>query len=132
MAACRRRSVVVEFRNATVAIRSIILGSGRPVHVEVPNPRPAEFVVISASGGQPLAPVLRRRLWMVDCWAPTKFAAENLALDVLDTLDGVFNRTVGDVLVASAAPVGDVVDMPDPDTGIPRARVNIEAIIRAI
>lgn len=121
------------WQNATVAVRSYLAGAvGVPVVVEVPNPRPRRFVLISAAGGRRVSAVTRHRLFMVDSWAESKLEAENLALLVQAAAENARNLLIGSAFIASGSVMGDLIDSPDPDSGAPRMRQNLDFIMRAV
>lgn len=123
---------MVEIGNVTAALRSILLGLGVSVSSQIPNPRPVAFIVLSAAGGSQLSMVSRRRVYMVDVWAASKFEAEELAMRVQRRLESVVNEVSDGVLVSSVSSVTDITDVPDPDTGLPRARQTVQVNVRAI
>ena len=100
--------------------------AGLAAHGRPPVPRPAEFVTAHRVGGMRMNQALEHARVAVTFWAETGARAAQLAvagrtaLGGMTALDGV-NR------VAEAL----VFDVPDPETGLPRVRVDIDLHLTA-
>lgn len=90
---------------------------------EVPNPLPASFIQVMRVGGSHPTPVSERVMLTFLCWAPTKTAAEQLALDALAAVQLL--RTVEGLRVKRCVVVGGVAESPDPDRASPRYQFTV-------
>lgn len=136
MERCPRRWVpvgeVILFGNVTAAVKKHLDGvlGGTKAYANVPNPRPDQFVLLTASGGSDLSIVHDRALLMVDSWGKSAGTASDLAQLARAHLKAIRNQRIGDVLIYSAQPIGGLVYIPDPDSNVPRFRQNFQFTTR--
>lgn len=62
---------------------------GYTVRADVPNPRPERLVTVSRTGGGSDSTVLDRPTVAVQCWAPTRSEAADMALEVESVMDAL-------------------------------------------
>lgn len=99
-------------------------GLGAAAYYEVPETRPSSFLVVEQTGGGVSERVLHRLYVDVDCWAPTRRAAAELAERVMAALASMPDEEA-DVFGAS---VTSTYHNPDPDSGTPRFTVGTEIV----
>lgn len=94
---------------------------GVAVRGDVPNPRPDRLVTVERTGGSADSIVLDRPQISIMCWAPSRPAASELALEVDDALRGW-----DDPRVPSFERSG-LFNFPDSD-GSPRYQLTFEGV----
>lgn len=96
--------------------------TGVSAFVEVPNPRPAEFVAFERVGGSPSIGIDRPSITF-DVWAASRMRAEELALILRDAL---LYQLAADVPQVRGVRVGSVYNFPDLDSGNPRYQLTAD------
>ena len=98
-----------------------------PVHMKVPQDRPASFVRVWRTGGGALNRAVDQPLVTVQGWAQSDLAAHDLAAECRDLL---LNEASGMPLVRSVEVVSGPYLDPDPDSRQPRYTVTARLTVR--
>lgn len=99
-----------------------------PVHVSVPSPRPAEFIVARRNGGGASNRVLDSAAVTVDAWASTSVRAAELA----ENARNAFHNHYTDMpLVRGVEEVTGPYSIPDDESKSPRYRFTVRLAVRA-
>ena len=95
-----------------LAARSI----STPVHNEVPNPRPAEFVRVLRTGGPKDndLPVVENSQLTIECWSDDQPSAATLARTVRALVNAMAGVTVSGVTCYRDDEFSGPADLPDP------------------
>lgn len=98
--------------------------------IKVPNPRPATFLRVQRVGGPSREVVIDDATVVVEAWAPTDQAAENLAQLARAHLLALHGDTVGTTLIYRCIDVGGPGRLPDPASGSPRSTATYQVTVR--
>lgn len=107
--------------------------SALPVVSEVPDPRPAAFVVVQGApgGGRAAAlPVVDQVPVIIDCWAPAMEQAHDLAQNTRALVLAAQGVVVGGTQVYRVSDGGVPAPLPDPLSNTPRYRFLSELTVR--
>lgn len=125
-------NTVVEFADAEALIVSGYAAAlDAPVVGETTDVKPPTFVLIRRTGGLPRTVVSDAALITVECTAPTKAEAHDLAQATIVATQQLRDTSVDGVNVYRVAIVGGLAYLPDPIDRSPRYTFLIEAHIRA-
>lgn len=86
-----------------------------PVVADVPRDRPGAFVSLERTGGARDSVVIDRAMLAIQCWAPTRHEASELALEVDAALPGLVTVP----RITRVTRLG-LYHFPDPESGSPR------------
>lgn len=104
-----------------------LLGS-TPCAIEVPEPRPAEFVRVMLTGGAGRRNVAQHEAQVtVEGWAGTAEEASTL-MHLADA--HMHNARYADIGVFTVSALGAPVSLPDPDSGSPRYTASYLVLLR--
>lgn len=98
------------------------------VGTSVPNPRPGSFVRVQRIGGGQVNMIQERPSVLVECWAPTRLAAWNLAAEAHSSLVGRNSLEYNGVELEDRA-LSSPVNYPDPSTASPRYQFTVQATV---
>lgn len=117
-----------EFINVEAALIGVIKAQVRvPASVDVPNPRPSEFVQVVRVGGTS-GPVADRPMVTFFVWGPSWRSAHDLAALVRRRVHSL--RMLDDAPVYRVGEVGGLAKAPDPVDGSPRYQFTIDLSLR--
>lgn len=108
-------------------VKWLIADAGINALVEVPNPRPSAFAVVSRSGGGVSKLIVDAPTITIDCWASTLIEANELADKVINSM---FALPYGVENVFSAR-VNSRYESLDPDSGTPRVCLYYELVVNS-
>ena len=86
------------------------------VHTQVPNPRPAKFVLVPRVGGPARNVVVDSPTIGVECWAATPGQAHDLAQLTRALIRALPGQSVSGVMFYSVAEFAGPQQLPDPDS----------------
>lgn len=109
------------------AIRVLRDGTGLPVSVTVPNPRPNRFLRVTRAGGRRDRSV-DHMLLIVECWAADSVQAEQDAIAVHTLL--LLAPDGSDVITAFTG--ATIVDFPDPDPAVSGHRFQVTGTLHCL
>lgn len=117
-----------EFVNVELGLIDVVKSQVRvKAGVDIPNPRPDEYVQVSRVGGTS-GTVADRPMVQVIVWGPSWTAAHDLAALVKRRMHAV--RSLFDVPVYRVGEVGGLSRSPDPVSGSPRYQFTVELNLR--
>lgn len=97
----------------------------------LPHELPGEYVRVSRVGGGTFGRVTDRPMLMIEAWAGTGSRACEIVFQARSLLSRT-GRHIPGLFVTRYAEVGGPVDLPDPDTNMPRWRFTVELQCRMI
>lgn len=89
-------------------------GMTYPVGTRVPNPRPAAFWRVLASGGKRHNYVEDNPTVTVESWAATETQASSMARTIRAVIEGLAGQTVNGTLICRARDFSSPANLPDP------------------
>lgn len=106
------------------------LGTGVGISTGVPNPRPAEFVKVTRTGGVQRDIVYDEAQLTFECWGTDEVAAYMLCRLVRAHFANVAGEIVAGVYVRKVIEIGGPANFPDPESTSPRYQYTAGAVCR--
>lgn len=124
----------VTFPDAAACAVTILNAALTPtVYTRVPNPRPATFVRLSRDGGIRRSVVVDQATLVVECWAASEEAAQDLAQLARAALHAAEATTVGSYgTVYRVDEVAGLSFAPDPESDQPCYRFTVSLALRGV
>lgn len=114
---------MVNVEELLIAEINRVRGAGFAV-ADVPEQRPVSFVTVELTGG-PSGLHLSRPTVAVQCWAPDRAKASDLAYEIAGILKSLATHpNIGRVDVQS------IYNFPDPDSGQPRYQLTVSLVTK--
>lgn len=122
---------VVVFPDAVAAVTSRLAAVvGVETTSRVPNPRPAEFILVRRVGGPRRDLVTDEATLTIEAWAQSEEAAHDLAQLARAHVHAMAGSTHGDVVIYKVGEFAGPAWMPDPDSTQPRYTLTVTVAVR--